>query len=1120
MEMELTPEQGSIVSHRGSDLLVTAGAGSGKTHVLVERYLSLLSECRIPEIAAVTFTDAAATEMRERVRREVQDRPDFTDHRRDLDEAVIGTFHSICLRILREHPVEAALDPAARVLGEDEAELELMEACIGALEEAAEADDQRSKALLEIGVYAVTNALPQMVRNRDEVEKAYGALTAAGADGRAELVKSMMEEALQPAVEEVRPELAELASWLRGAHIGESDGLHGSWSDAMAALGDPKSGDWRDLLDRSLEVGGRIKLNGGSARNWSYDLYEVKAGLRRIRDISSELEKLPLWNEHDELALEVLDSLYGLFRAACAKYEDRKRGLAALDYLDLEIRAIELLRSKQDIAAAYRTRFRHVMVDELQDVNPPQIELLRLLVGDDPDAPARPDLFLVGDVKQAIYRFRGSDVRHFAALRRETDARGTVHALSRSFRAHNPLVSTLNALFEVVFHNPKRDFEAAMQSMEGRGTGSPSSPHVVIQTVSDAAPNGEKANAPEKRRVEANAVAAEVKSLLENGALVWARDPDDVERTRPARPSDVAILLRRLSNVHLFEQALQAHGVPYRTASGTGYFARQEVLDLTNLLGWLAEPDDAIALVGALRSPLFMIDDESLLALASNPGGIANSLRNPPDGVREATLPLCKRAAEVLDDLRARVPFASPDALLERALDLTAYEAAWAPMRDGDQVLANIRKFVDIARTLEGRSLDEFVSYVRQRRDDLSAREGQAVLDESDVVRLMTIHSAKGLQFPIVFVPEAHLPPREAYTTVRWRADEGISVTMAREIEGGDSRRRPGFYDYLLNRDLDEETAEHKRLFYVAATRAADALYISGDDSAGDEGWVSYALSALGSDPPEGVEVREALPADLEAIARRPHAPLLEPPAESREEVFVPPLVARPPVIPLRSSTPVTSLQTPGRSRTIAGHGDGLGLVRGSLAHRAIQAWFTTGARPDLAGLAGKLQDGLDQRAMGRVISEVDSMLDLLDGSPLADTLRESDTLAYFEMPFTWDWDGAAVHGSIDLVYRNSGAWHIVDFKTDDLRGRPLEEVAAPYMAQLGIYASALEQAIGERPAASLLFLRTGDVYSPTYAELDDVLTATRARIDQGHVMENVPSSESQDSLEFYSDLL
>ena len=1116
MEMGLTAEQAAIVTHRGSDMLVTAGAGSGKTHVLVERYLSLLTECRIPEIAAVTFTDAAATEMRERVRREVQERPDLEEHRKDLDEAVIGTFHSLCLRILREHPVESALDPAAGVLGEDEAEIELMESCMYALEEAAEADDHRSRALLEIGVYAVTSHLPQMVRRRDEVEEAYRALAGAGPDDWAERIRPILLDAMGPAVEDVRPELVELASWLGDAHTGGSDALSGRLDDVLAALGDPRTGDWKDLLERALDAGGRISLSGGSARNWDLDLNEVKDGMRRIREIGRELQELPKWNEHDELALEVLDSLYGLFSEARARYEGRKRDLAALDYLDLEVKAIELLESHPEIAASYRSRFRHVMVDELQDVNPPQIKLLKLLVGDDPVAPARPDLFLVGDVKQSIYRFRGSDVRHFKTLHNEPESSGTVYALSRSFRAHNPLVDTLNTLFEAVFHNPRRDFEAQMQAMEGRGTDSPLSPHVVIQTVSNKQPNGETANAGDRRRVEADAVAAEIKSLLEGGALVWDRSAGE---TRPARPSDVAILLRRLTNVHTFEQALAGHGIRHRTASGSGFFNRQEVLDLTNLLGLLAEPDDDISLVGALRSPLFMIDDESMLALASHPRGITEALRNPPEGVREDTHALCRRAAEVLEDLRSRVPFDSPDALLERALDLAGFEAAWAPMQGGDQILANIRKFVGIARTLEGRSLDEFVTYVRQRRDDLSAREGQAVLDESDVVRLLTIHSAKGLQFPIVFVPEAHLAPREEYTPVRWRRDDGISVTLARDIEEGGSRRRPGFYEYLLNRDQEEDTAEHKRLFYVAATRAADALYVSGDDSTGDESWISYARTALGDSPPYGVEVRPAIPADLNNIARRTVSALVEPPAEDREEYFEPPLVARPPVIPLRSSTPVTTLQAATPLRSYTGHGDGLGLVRGSLAHRAIQVMFTTGARPDLAGMARKLGDGLSEQAIGRVAAEVSAMLATLDNSPLAATLREQETRAYFEMPFTWDWDGAAVHGSIDLVYRSGGNWNLVDFKTDDLRGRPPEEAAKPYLPQLALYASALEHATRERPSASLLFLRAGVVYTPADSELADALAATRKRIDAGTVLETTPSAELEDAPESYRDL-
>ena len=482
--------------------------------------------------------------------------------------------------------------------------------------------------------------------------------------------------------------------------------------------------------------------------------------------------------------------------------------LAALDYLDLELMTEKLLRSHPDVAASYRSRFRHVMVDELQDTNPVQIDLLRLLSrGLDAGAPG-PERFFVGDVKQAIYRFRGSDVRHFTRLRREMETEGDVLSLSQSFRTHDPLVEILNTVFKHVLGDPHEEFDAPMQVMTGRGPDSPHAPHLVLLPVSSSTPSGEKATESQRRRVEADAVAREVASLLKRGTPVWDRETG---ASRAARPSDVAILLRRLTNVHLFELALESHGVPYRTPAGGGFFTRQEVLDLTNLLAWLAEPDDDIALVGALRSPLFAIDDQTLLALRSSRRPLLETLRKPPEDASQETRRSCTRAAEVLSELRRAVPFARPDALIEKALVLTGFEAAWAPLQGGDQALANIRKFVGLARTLGSHSLDELVTYIRRRRDELEAREGQAVLDASDAVRLLTVHGAKGLEFPIVFVPEAHLSSRGTYDPVRWRTDDGISATLEREIGASGNRRRPGFYSHLAERDSHEEGSEHKR---------------------------------------------------------------------------------------------------------------------------------------------------------------------------------------------------------------------------------------------------------------------------------------------------------------------
>ena len=1106
MEMGLTSEQDRIVAERGCDVLVTAGAGSGKTHVLVERYVSLLREHRIPAIAAVTFTDAAATEMRERVRREILTRKELSRHREEIDEAIIGTIHSLCLRILREHPVEAAIDPASRVLSDDEAEFELTGACIDALEAAADADDHRALALRELGIFALTTQLPLMVARRDEVEAAYRALSGDTVEEWALHVRELLDAKVRAAVEEARPVLAERAAWLHEALEGSGDdALSARLRDCLAALGDPDAGDESDLLARVEEAGGRVNLRGGRAGNWAADIKDVKEAMGSIRDKADELCKVPGWNDHDQTALEALSSLRSLFDDACNRYSARKQELVAFDYLDLEIRATELLGAHPEIAASYRSRLRHLMVDELQDTNPTQIASLNLLTGGGEADNKGPERFFVGDVKQAIYRFRGSDVRNFTRLHKEIEGQGgAIHPLSQSFRTHDPLVESLNLLFAHVFEDPREEFEAPMQAMTGRGTQAPESPYLVLLPVSNRTPAEGKTNDEDRRKVEADAVAAEVASLLRRPAVVWDREEKE---HRSARASDVAILLRRLTNVHLFEQGLENHGVSYRTVAGAGFFTRQEILDLTNLLGWLAEPDDSIALAGALRSPLFMIDDQSLLALRSHDRNFLRALGNPPESIPGEVRPFCRRSAEVLAELRDGVPFLPTDALLEKALALTGFEAAWAPLQGGDQAMANIRKFVDLARQLAGHSLDEFVTYVRRRRDELQAREGQAVLDQSNAVRLLTVHGAKGLQFPIVFVPEAHQSSRPNYDAVRWRTEEGISLTRAKKVGSDETRRgRPGFYSYLLDRDQAEEAAEHKRLFYVAATRAADVLYLTGDDSTRSDGWLSAAQSALGA-ASGGVEVRSPVPVDLEAIARRATPGAVQVPRENEEEEFMAPLVARPPVIPLRSSTPVTSLKLEEPSRSYFHHGDGLGLVRGRLAHGAIEEWFTTGQRPRLDELTRRVDDGLGEQAVRGVVAEVDRMLDIFDDSPLADTLRDGGTRAYFELPFSWDWDGVPVHGTIDLAYETWGSWHVLDFKTDDLRGRSLADASEAYLPQLALYASALERALGRPPAAGLLFLRTGDLYVPRTEDLARALETTRGLIDEGGLVDAPPLS-------------
>ncbi len=1100
--MNLTTEQAAIVADVHRDVVVTAGAGTGKTRVLVERYIALLRTHKIGEIAAVTFTDAAASEMRERVRRDVMSKDDLADHRKDLDKAVIGTIHSLCLQILRENPVEARMDPAAVVLSEDEAEVERLNACAETLE--ADLPDGRGLlALQEMGVYEVRRMLPEMVRRRDEVDQAYRIMPGDSLEQWAKGLRSLLDDEARPVVEAARTQLKEWFDYLQGAHeMAGEDVQKDRVGRILEILEDATSAPWEDLLQMVIDASGVINLSGGRKANWGGNLDEVKAVLRSLREVAEQFENLPRWNGYDASALEVLSDFRHLFDHASARYQQSKDVLGGLDYLDLEIKASQLLREHPKIAESHRRRFKHLMVDELQDTNPAQIELLQLLQGS-----GGPKTFFVGDAKQAIYRFRGGDVRTYRQLQRQVEETGGLHLLTRTFRAHDHLVEGLNGLFGHVLDGAEEDFEVSMEAMSGTGRDAPSQPCMVLMRLSDKTPEGKRAPENRKRRMEADAVAAEVEALLRQPVPVW---DSDLNETRPIRPSDIAILLRRLSNVHFFEQALESHGVSYRTMSGPGFFRRQEVLDLINLVRWLAQPDDDIALVGLLRSPMFMLDDETLLLLRSHSPSAdwLDPLQHPPPQVDEEARRACHSAWKVLAGLRAETPYAPANDLVEQALAQTGFEASWGALPGGEQALANIRKLVGMLRGLSGQSLDEVYLYLRRRIEDAVAREGQAPLDDLNAVRLLTIHGAKGLEFPVVFVPECDTNRRNSYDFVQWRRDAGITATLSPDLDTDNGRRRPGFYSYLTKRDTEEDAAEYKRLFYVAATRAADMLYLSGVETKSGESWMSMAQDALNADAWPGVEVRPTIPVDMSRIAKRPNQSFLSLPDEADEQEVTSPYVGRPPVVPMRSSTPVTALETSKEFQGFANYGPGLGLARGNLAHQAIEAWFTSGRRPSLNDMARRIDDILSDDEVARLTSEVDAMLDLLDASPLAKTLRDDDTEYHLEMPFSWDWDGIPVHGTIDLVYRNGSGWHVMDFKTDDVRRRPVADVAERYLAQLALYCEALKGATGETPEASLVFLRTGQVYTPPEDALAAALVQVRDGIGQGYQVSDVSMDE------------
>ncbi len=1139
--MTLTPQQEKGVRARGGDVLVMAGAGSGKTRVLVERYLSLLENFDVEQIVAVTFTDAAAAEMRERVRQAVTARPNLEARVDRLDNAIIGTIHSLCLQLLRDNPVEAGIDPAASVLSEDEADKEVLAACRDAVEAAAAGQGPGLKALLEGGIHEMERALRMMLKRRNEIGLARAAQGGAGPAEWEARIRPALVAHVHALVESRRSELAQCCQWLEDTAIpGIPDKLADIVNEVTAILRDPLAGDTDDLLDRLRRVDeipfAKKPGNRGGKKAWTEDPKVVRPVVKLVGGAYEEIEPF-LWNDVDDDSLPVLESLLDLFAEASARYESRKRELAALDYLDLEIRAIDLLQSSRDTAARYRSRFKHVLVDEAQDLNPTQFELLELLTrrpdGHDAESDA-PERFFVGDVKQSIYRFRGSDVSNLTRLKNELEeSGGAVVSLTESFRAHDALICAINDVMADVFGDAREDYEARMEPMTARRPALPEA--VAVETI--MVPR-EHAVRPDRKRdrsiethqreVEADHIAQRIRGILHSRFPVWDSAANSY---RPACEADIVILLRSLIHVDDYELALERHGISHRTAAGGDFLRRQEIIDLMNLLEWLAESDNEIALIGVLRSPFFAIDDQSILTLtrgrepmlnASNaslddgrPGRIVDALKNPPDGVLPETRSRCQRAAAVLERLREEARTAAPEQVLERALTLTQYEASWAPLRGGDQVLANIRQFVGMARALGEQSLDQFVEHVRTLRDDLAARAPQAALDAGDAVRILSIHAAKGLEFPIVFLADAGGARSSGgrAETVTWRAGTGVSLTLERDVEEiREPRRRPAWHSYLLDRDEKEEAAEEKRLLYVAATRAADLLVVSGGKAADDKRTWLTEFWRPGLAP---IVRNYELPLmDLSTIAASPQTRAFSVPPAGAEQTADAPLIGRRGAIPIRSSTPATALEQHDWDGGRAGVSDPLALVRGTVTHVAIQEWLEGGTRPEIRALMRRAGRRLDESETQKVAADVDEMLNRFQGTDLAAALLAPATRKYSEMPFSWNWDGIAVHGSIDLAYQINGRWHVIDFKTDRVENGGEKQKAATYLTQLGVYAGAIEAATGQRPAAGIMFLRTGAIHWADEAEINAAMAETRRRIDKGELI----LSQTDEDEEFADD--
>jgi ATP-dependent helicase/nuclease subunit A len=875
----LTPVQRMALDSQ-RNIAVTASAGAGKTATLVERYIELLRqhpEIGVRQVLAITFTQKAAAEMRERIARRLADALDqelpeperqrLRQIRADLPAARISTIHAFCAALLREYPIEADVDPAFAVLeGVDAAQLrqQAVRQTLESLARASDSDPDKEalrRTLAEWPRRYLEQVLEHLLEKKHHARSWCRRYVEQSPDQILSDWREMQQTISAPACRALLDDthftdmLAELAALSpltdeRDSAVERLNPLR----DFMRRLS--QAPPFEEAIEILLRLAEGLLTNGkplssnrlGKKSNWQ------EATLARVRELvpavgrclvpHADLLSLEL-SAADERAAAVLPALSRVFLRADARCESSKGNGRMLDMDDLLEKSHQLIAADADIRHRLAQHYRFALIDEFQDTDPLQWKIIRSLAS--PDGQMAGDkLFIVGDPKQSIYSFRAADVTVFARVRDAIAAANAAHeresqpfcddgeildaspaqrlgslVMGENFRTLAQPVAFVNALFPKFMQAvPDEPFQVGYDPLIGCRSADVSEGSVELLLL----PPDDSRDPTDSARCEAQLVARRLSHLLEGNDLQVA----DQDGLRPPVPGDIALLLRRRRNLSAYEDALRACGIPFQVAGGRGFYQRQEIYDLANILRVLCNPGDGSALMGALRSPYFGLSDNALYKLTAPDGGwLAKNLADANQ--RQRLAPADQEAAtdavarfQHWEGLSDRVPLVE---LLHTILEATGAWGFLSYGERGDQAVANVYKLLDLAREFRG-PLTDFVVRLDLLTNE-EQQEGEAVLD-ADALHILTVHAAKGLEFPIVVVPD--LAARFNFQNsdpALIDAEKGLGLRVLDPEQ--DYKSTSSFVRTLINRNAGRrQRAEEKRLLYVACTRARDHLLLGG----------------------------------------------------------------------------------------------------------------------------------------------------------------------------------------------------------------------------------------------------------------------------------------------------
>jgi len=1068
----LTPAQAHAAISTNKNIILTAGAGSGKTRTLVARYINLLIEGgHTPmQLVAITFTKKAAREMHNRVRQILNNlhSMDLTDKERELwlnleaqmDSARIGTIHSLCSEIIRAHPANVPVDPQFEVLDEGITATLRVRVIADALTWAVEQPEMRLvfdcmqvHSLENLISFALEHRLDLMSHLEAKVEDQIGKM----------LIAKVLNDFFNHKV--TKNTLDFFQSMV------DQDTLEDNAGTAMASQIESLLSEWRNAeealathdLYKSLAIiyDARKKymyLNKGKRNS---DTNEFLKLFRTTWDenIGSWLKAAPEAHAQNRYTT-VLPLIIDLFRQTWKIYRTKLNERHSLDFDDLEQYALQLLELPH-VREYWQKEIHAVLVDEYQDTNQRQRKIIDAIVGSNPGRK-----FVVGDDRQSIYRFRGADVTVFRETK-EALVRGGGNALSldETFRPHQALIQDTGDLLDPIMAPQIEPIPPYWVSFSPL-TAYRAEPRSGSITPFIELLMGIGENAASGRIVAANFLA---QHLLEMKA-----------RNQIHKWQDVALLFRATTNFPLYEDALDASGIPYVTIAGRGFYDRPEVRDILNILHAIADPWDDLALAGLLRSPAFGLTDTALYQLrwpegyqhGSSPAKLRLALQSNLDHLDERDAEKAIHAAEFLETFSQLVDSIPVAELLKRVFDYTDFRTLLAT--ENNRFWRNIDKLLTDAHNSRIVNVRAFLEYVQNLRE-VGVREGEAPPDivqsaeMEGAVQLMSVHKSKGLEFNFVVLADASHQGSNRSEVAYLIPGKGFGIKLDR------FDNPPMQYNYFKYLDSRQEEAEDKRLIYVAATRAKEKLIINGHYSNRlRDCWLKAFANAAGI--------------DLKALCQQtdewhffplPSGRSVSAFAAGNSDKFVQLVSPDDGIIDTLTDHHLgqgTALYLPlgcEPSTRLEEEENPVGRAIGIMTHKTIQRWLFPGDEGldrllETTALENQL---INHTIRSHAVKATKILLERFNSHYLWIEINSAQE-KHHEVTLLRKLNQRMVIGKIDLVYLNQKGWHLVDFKIDKLADNAqLQAAKEKHRPQVQGYKQAMQESLDNDVNARLCFL-------------------------------------------------